>query len=53
MENRNLQRQAKEQQRKKEICYQCQKAKDRAGRRKRYPRKIPFSNKRSPESSSC
>ena len=24
MENRNLQRQAKEQQRKKEICYQCQ-----------------------------
>ena len=23
MENRNLQRQAKEQQRKKEICYQC------------------------------
>lgn len=33
MENRSLQRQAKEQQRKKEICYQCQKAKDRAGRK--------------------
>ena len=53
MENRDLQSQAKAQQRKNEICYQCQKAKDRAGRRKRYPRKILFSNKRSPESSSC
>lgn len=53
MENRNLQRQKKEQQRKAALCYRRQKEKEVSGRKRKYKRKILCADKKCLASGSC